>query len=94
MIGKSILKFIHNELNSNSVNQNLLRVKFTSKNVCFADNYSFYHTNILVTLTILFRQMILSILLNKLEIKFHSKQNISDVDTSEKIMQHERQCWF
>ena len=56
LIEKRILKFIHNGLNSNSVCANLLQVKLTCKNFCFADNYRFYHTNI--TLAVLIGQML------------------------------------
>ena len=42
LIEKRILKLIHNGLNSNSVCANLLQVKLTCKNSCFADNYTFF----------------------------------------------------
>ena len=42
LIEKRILKLIHNGLNSNSVCANLLQVKLTCKNSCFADNYKFF----------------------------------------------------
>ena len=46
LIEKRILKCIHNGLNSNSVCANLLQVKLTCKNSCFADNYRFFMTQI------------------------------------------------
>ena len=41
LMEKRILKFIHNGLNSYSVCANLLQVKLTCKNSCFADSYKF-----------------------------------------------------
>ena len=70
------MKFIHNGLNSNSVCANLLQVKLTCKNSCFADNYRFLSHKYNISSSDWTNDI--AILLKKLEIKLHSKQNISD----------------
>ena len=75
-IEKRILKFIHNGLNSNSVCANLLQVKLTCKISCFADNYRFLSHKYNISSSDWTNDI--AILLMKLEITCHSKQNISD----------------
>ena len=79
LIEKGILKFIHNGLNSNSVCENLLQVKLTCRNSCSADNYTFSSHKYNINSSDWANDI--AIILKKLEIKFHSKQNISDVAT-------------
>ena len=76
---KRILKFIRNGLISNSTCANLLQVKLTCKNSCFADNYRFFSHKYNISSSDWRND--LAILLKKLEIKFHSKQNMSDAAT-------------
>ena len=83
LIEKRILKFIHNGLNSNSVCENLLQVKLTCRNSCFADNYRFLSHKYNISSSDWTNNI--AILLKKLEIKFHSKQNISDAATVKEL---------
>ena len=84
LIKKRTLKFIHNGLNSNSVCANLLQVKLTCKNSCFADNYTFLSHKYNISSSD-WTNDIAILLLKKLEIKFHSNQNISDADTVKEL---------
>ena len=71
LIEKRILKFIHNGLNSNSVCENLLQVKLTCRNSCFADNYRFLSHKYNISSSDWTNNI--AILLKKLEIKFQNK---------------------
>ena len=83
LIEKSILKFIHNRLNSNSVCANLLQVKLTCRNFCFANNYRFLSHKYNISSSDWTNDI--AIFLKKLEIKFYSKQNISDALTVKEL---------
>ena len=78
-IEKRILKLIHNGLNSNSVCAVFHQVKLICKNSCFADNYRFLSHKYNISSSDWINDIV--ILLKKLEIKFHLKQNISDAAT-------------
>ena len=83
MIEKRILKFIHDGLNSNSACANLLQVKLTCKNSCFANNYRFLLHKYNISSSDWTTDI--AIILKKLEIKFHLKQNISDAATVKEL---------
>ena len=83
MIEKRILKYINNGLNSNSVCANLLEVKLTCKNSCFADNCRYLSHKYNISSSDWTNNI--AILLKKLEMKFHSKQNISDNATVKEL---------
>ena len=76
-IKRRIWKFIHNGLNSNSVCENLLQVKLACRNSCFADDYRFLSHKYNISSSD-WTNDIAILKLKKLEIKFHSKQNILD----------------
>ena len=82
-IEKRILKFILKGLNSNSVCANLLQVKLTCKNSCFADNYRFLSHKHNISSSDWTNDI--TILLKILEIKFHSIQCISDAATVKEL---------
>ena len=82
LIEKRILKFIPNGLNSNSVCENLLQVKLTCRNSCFADNYRFLSHKYNISSYDWTND---KTILKKLEKKFYSKQNISDAATVKEL---------
>ena len=90
LIEKRILKFIHNGLNSNSVCANLLQVKLTCKNSCFADNYKFLSHKYNISGSNWTNDI--AILLKKLENKISLKTIYIRRCYCERIMQYERQC--
>ena len=67
----------------NSVCANLLQVKLTCKNSCFADNYRYLSHKYNISSSDWTNNI--AIVLKKLEIKFHSKQNISDAATVKEL---------
>ena len=83
LIEKRTWKFIHNGLNSNSVCANLLHVKLTCRNSYFADNYRFLSHKYNISSSDWTNDI--AILLKELEIKFQSKQNISDAATVKEL---------
>ena len=83
LIEKRILKFIRNGLNNNSVCANLLQVKISCKNSCFADNYRFLSHKYHISSSDWINDI--AILQNKLEMQFLSKQNKSDAATVKEL---------
>ena len=62
---------------------NMLQVKLTCRNSCFADNYRFLSHKYNISSSDWTNDIV--ILLKKSEIKFHSKQNISDAATVKEL---------
>ena len=90
LIEKRILKFIHNGLNSNSVCQNLLQVKLTCKDSCFAGNYRFLSHKYNINSSDWTNDI--AILYKKLEIKLIERLNTKAFNRGFKTKKNTRPC--
>ena len=79
-------------MNSNSVCENLPQVKFTCKTSCFADISRFLSHKYNISSSDWTNDI--AFLLKKLEIKFHSKQNISDAATVKQVCNMRDNAYF